>query len=198
MKFKDLYTEYLEFCRSQSKKHLNKLAFKDEIINIGINYIPYSKKYKHQGQNWVEITHEELTKIFLKNNLMTKEELGNMDCNPSNENGNNNNRNNIDDYLFQEKNETQKENEKQEKVKEQEQQKMGCRQTVNNKPENKEEDDSDDKEEEDESDNKEDEEESMIEIPAANKIKKILTTDEAINEIKLKNREFKIKINTYE
>jgi hypothetical protein len=83
-------------------KALNKQAFKNELINIDINYIPNSTRYCHHHQNWVENTHTQLVEIFLKNNLMTKEELCEMeDIQENNENGNNN-RNNIDDYLFQE------------------------------------------------------------------------------------------------
>lgn len=44
MKFKDLYTDYIEYCMHQSKRPLNKQAFKDELLNIGINFMHYSKK----------------------------------------------------------------------------------------------------------------------------------------------------------
>lgn len=172
MKFKDLYTDYIGFCANHSMKALNKHAFKDELINIGINYIPNSTRYCHHHQNWVENTHKQLVEIFLKNNLMTKEDLGDMEYIPENNENGDNNGNKINDYLFQEKNETQKENEKQEEVKEQENKKI-----------------------EDNNEDKDNEEE--IEIPAAKKIRKkeILTKDEAINKIKLKKREFKIKFN---
>jgi hypothetical protein len=138
MKFNNLYETYIEFCANHSMKALNKQAFKNELIKIGINYIPCSNKLHHHF-NWVENTHKQLVEIFLKNNLMTKEDLGDMEhIQENNENGNYN-RNNIDDYLFQEKNETQKENEKQEKVKEQEQKKMeDNKPNEENKVENKE------------------------------------------------------------
>jgi hypothetical protein len=119
MKFKDFYTDYVSFCSNHSMKALNKHAFKNELIRIGINYIPFSTRYCHY-QNWVENTYTQLVEIFLKNNLMTKEDLGEIEH-------------------IQENNEE-------------------------------------------------------VEIPAAKKIKKeILTEDEFINELKLKNREFEIE-----
>ncbi|MEM5804009.1 MAG: DUF5906 domain-containing protein, partial [Candidatus Aenigmatarchaeota archaeon] len=190
MKFKDLYTYYIGFCANHSKKALNKQAFKNELIKIGINYIHFSKK--HHNQNWVENTHKQLVEIFLKNNLMIKEDLGDMEYLPDN------NGNKIDDYLFQEKNETQKENDNDECNNET--QKENDNDECNNETQKENDNDECNNETQKENDNdecNEEDNEEEIEIPSAKKIRKkeILTKDEAINKIKLKKREFKIKFN---
>jgi hypothetical protein len=47
MKFKDLYETYIGFCAAHSMKALNKQSFKNELVKIGINYIPRYNKHHH-------------------------------------------------------------------------------------------------------------------------------------------------------
>ncbi|MCS7317997.1 MAG: hypothetical protein NZZ41_06820, partial [Candidatus Dojkabacteria bacterium] len=215
MKFKDLYTDYIEFCANHSANHsmkaLNKQAFKNELIKIGINYIPNSnKRHCHHNQNWVENTHKQLVEIFLKNNLMTEEDLGDMEyIQESNQNENNSENNKFEKYYKNNeiKNQSifiydnQEENEKQEQKNisrqnsEEDKDNDECNKEDNDEC-NKEDNDECNKEDNDECNEEDNEEE--IEIPAAKKIRKkeILTKNEFNNKLKFKkNREFVIKFN---
>jgi hypothetical protein len=155
-------------------KALNKQAFKNELIKIGINYIPCSNK--HHNQNWIENTHKQLVEIFLKNNLMTKKDFGDMEHIPSNEE---------DSEKSTIKIQVRKKPKINEKFKTKEKEEIYNKEDSDeDKDYNKDEDDS---------------EESTIEIPAAKraKINKKYKTIEEYNRmiLKINNEKFKMKLN---